>query len=146
MDDTYIYLRRAVAWALKRSKAYIIGGDFNTTLSWGPRMETLLSFSCDFNLHIANEQEDDSMNDKWTFESSSGVRRQLDFILVGPGFDTFTLHASSELDLGSDHRSVVAMLTAKAGFPRDKNIKTKGALGPWKGRDGYPQQVNKMIA
>ena len=41
---------------------------------------------------------------------------------------------------------VVAMLTARAGLPRDKSIITKGALGPWKGRDGYPQHVNTMIA
>ena len=44
LDDTYICSRKATDWAVKHSKAYIIGGDFNTTLSWGPRMKKLLIF------------------------------------------------------------------------------------------------------
>ena len=84
LDSTYENLINATQWAYSFSRAVVVGGDFNTTLHENMRCQKLHEYSNMFNMVIANEQENVSVENKWTFESSMGVRRQLDYILVGP--------------------------------------------------------------
>ena len=59
----------------------MIGGDFNCQLDVGIRGSRLREMSAICHLRIANELSDGAdCSDIWMFESSMGVRRQLDFI------------------------------------------------------------------
>ena len=46
----------------------------------------------------------------WTFESSLGYKRQLDYILASRSLVVGQNEASNNLDCGSDHRSVFASI------------------------------------
>ena len=56
----------------------IVGGDLNTELHVGHRGNLLDEFACMWRLQVANGENHD---DSWTFCSSLGVRRTIDFIL-----------------------------------------------------------------
>ena len=43
---------------------------------------------------------------RWTFESSLGVRRQIDFIMINADLYLLDVFATNSLNLGSDHRAV----------------------------------------
>ena len=89
----------------------IISGDFNTQLDNGPRGQLLRELSVICHLRITNEiHEDMDFDDHWTFESSMGVRRQIDFILCSARIPTITVEANRAIDMGSDHRAVKSML------------------------------------
>ena len=51
-----------------------------------------------------------SLIDDWTFESSMGVRRRLDFILASQNLVVQASGPSNKLNLGSDHRAVQTTL------------------------------------
>lgn len=80
-----------------------------------------------FDFCIANDDvhvEDD--DDISTFESSMGVRRRIDFILCSRCFHSVFGHASSFLDMGSDHRAATSCLQFRLRNPTKQNrSKTK---------------------
>ena len=78
LRDTYACVTRATDWAGHYSRNYIIGGDFNTALSTGPRYQLMYNMILENNLSTTNEQFEDSIDEKFTFQNSLGVRRQLD--------------------------------------------------------------------
>lgn len=47
---------------------------------------------------------------KWMFESGCGTRKHIDFILCNRDLHFVSAHATSDLDLGSDHRAVTVCL------------------------------------
>ena len=60
----------------------------------------------EYGLVIANDLYDEqTWNDKWTFKSSLGMKRQIDFILAGLDVHVCQSRAVDSLDLGSDHRA-----------------------------------------
>ena len=84
----------------------LIGGDFNLDLGQGARGQALEDFCSEFEMIIANDSDDPSADDNWTYVSTAGVRRRIDFILYSAGVQSSDTIASSDLDLGSDHRYV----------------------------------------
>ncbi|CAE7565538.1 unnamed protein product [Symbiodinium natans] len=105
--QTYDSLHCVLEGARKRNIAYVVGGDFNTQLHVGPRGDLLMQTAHMFSMVIANAEQE---HDSWTFCSSMGVRRRLDFVLCSTGFDVTHGGATDLLDLGSDHRAVRAAL------------------------------------
>ena len=117
LDLTYDELTNATRWAYAYSRSVIVGGDFNTTLvSTSPRCQKLHEYANGFNLVISNEQDNHPIGNKWTFESSMGVRRQLDYILVGPSLVVNEAGPIDSLCLVSDHRAVRADLMCPSTF------------------------------
>ena len=114
LDDACECLATAAEWASSFSPCYAIGGDFNTQLNTGTRAEKLWRFTGCFNLQIANDGGGFSLEEAYTFISSLGVKRQIDFVLHGPGFHVLHASAVDSLDLGSDHRAVEAVLVQRA--------------------------------
>lgn len=117
LDDTYEKLAEAVRWASVFSLCFIVGGDFSTQLHSGARSDKLLKFVGHFNLSVANVCDDaTSRNNEHTFRSSRGFKRQIDFILSSLGFHVLHASATDNLDLGSDHRAVMALLAQRCNY------------------------------
>ena len=91
-------------------KRVIIGGDFNTQFGVGMRGTTLEQFAQEFGLCITNATNSETDTD-WTFESSMGVRRRLDFVLASDLLLVLESCPSDKLNLGSDHRAVQSILS-----------------------------------
>ena len=88
----------------------VIGGDLNTQVNVGTCGTLLEHFSQEFSLCITNGSIPEAIDD-WTFRSSMGVKRRLDYVL---NLECFLLKESSPseiLNLGSDHRVVRTVLT-----------------------------------
>ena len=115
LDHNYDNAINTVTWAYQHTRSVVIGGDFNTVLTGNQRSQKLYDFIGRFNLTLANEQENEPMNDKWTFQSSLGVRRQLDYIRVGPNLQSVESSPSNLLCMGSDHRAVKSISKTKYG-------------------------------
>ena len=81
LEQTYNQLRCITSKAFRSNRRIIIGGDFNTQVNVGNRGTMLKEFAHEFSLCIFNVCVEES-NVDWTFESSMGVRRRLDYILV----------------------------------------------------------------
>ena len=125
---------------LRKRCSVIIGGDFNTQWESGRRGE-LLSEMCDaFKLRLANEEDD------WTFCSCMGVKRRIDFVLCSSGLQLLDSRASYAIDLGSDHRSVVASFDLQQRR-WNKTAKKKIRRG-WKpafNKNGVPQGYHEAL-
>ena len=101
----------------------IVGGDFNTELHVGHRGNFLDEFACMWRLQVANGENHD---DSWTFCSSLGMRRKIDFILHGMNVDILKCSISDAFDLGSDHRAVFAQFSIpNQGLARRKDVRKK---------------------
>ncbi|WP_293004444.1 hypothetical protein, partial [Mycobacterium sp.] len=74
----------------------------------GLRSDLLMGFASENKLTSTNDDADLPWKDVWTFESSLGIRRRLDYIMVSDTFHIIRAGASNQLDLGSDHRAVGA--------------------------------------
>ena len=81
IDETYNQLRCLVSKAYRSNKRVIICGDFNTQSNVGNRGIALDQFVLEFRLCATNASDADA-NVNWTFESSMGVRRRLNFALA----------------------------------------------------------------
>ena len=63
-----------------------------------------------FSLEIANGKTMTDSSDTWTWKSSYGQFRRIDYILHSKNLRSFNISANRELDLGSDHRNVSASI------------------------------------
>ena len=54
--ETYSQLSNAIGWAAKYTTNFIVGGDFNTTISSSLRSHTLFDFLFEHDLWIANNE------------------------------------------------------------------------------------------
>jgi hypothetical protein len=98
--------------------------DFNTQLCVGLRGQMLEDLLHSFVFEIANGQpEMQNADDTWTFRSSAGIKRRIDFILYSSHLCCFEGRATNDLDLGSDHRAVYAGSRQRQG-ERQKTPKT----------------------
>ena len=99
----------AILGACKDGRQTILGGDFNLQLQVGNRVDQIDALANAFGLTIANDDEHHSpAAETWTFCSSMGVKRRMDFILCSSSLPLAASHPSCLLDLGSDHRAVYA--------------------------------------
>ena len=63
----------------------IVGGDFNLELQRGDRGRCMHDFCDQFLLEVANSEGKSFDGNQWTFRSSLGYLRRIDFILFGKG-------------------------------------------------------------
>jgi len=103
---TYEQMDSALGWASKYGNQIVIGGDFNTAIEHGTRWEKPAEWVQNNQLSITNRQEDDSLDEKWTWESSMGVRRQIDYFMISSAYRVRYGKATDDLRLFSDHRAV----------------------------------------
>ena len=76
----------------------------------------LKDFAHEFSLCISNVGVEESIAD-WTFESSMGVRRRIDYVLVSQCLSVHGSGPTDQLNLGSDHRAVQATIRdTKKGY------------------------------
>ena len=91
--------------AQKLKRKLIVGGDFNLQLGVGVRGDEFQNIVDGVGLLTTNES-DTPWENQWTFESTVGVRRKLDYIMVSRSFQFVRSSASNQLNLESDHRAV----------------------------------------
>ena len=111
----------------------IIGGDINTQLGTGFRSEAFKAMMGEFNLSAANETEDTDMDSEWTFRSSMGRYRKLDYIIYDRRLLCTRSGPLDELDMGSDHRSVLAVFQLKSAGRIVKRTKISHKQVDWEG-------------
>ena len=95
------------------------------------------------------------MNDEeniniWTFESSMGIRRRLDYILVDKRIKIHAAEATNEINMGSDHRAVKAnieiRMQKKKSRPHRKRTKNwKPILDMEKHPTIYHEELNSQL-
>ena len=80
-----------------------------------------------FGLQIGNNSMNDWEN-HWTFRSSLGVKRRIDFIMTSKSLHLQECQATKNIDLGSDHRAVKGRfgLGSAKYTQRSPNMKMKG--------------------
>ena len=107
----------------------IIGGDFYTELDRGWRFDFLREFCHKLGLDICNAPDQLHVDESWTFQSSVGVRRCIDYLLVCESIFVKTAMACNCLDLGSDHRAVRGCFEVPCARPfrPDKKTSTVGS-------------------
>ena len=118
LDTFYAGLNLCLEDALRNNLSISVGGDFNTQLGQGIRGDMLENLCCNFNLAVANGGVGAVEEDGWTFQSSMGIRRRIDFILASQRLCIQNCNAVNLIDLGSDHRAVHAHFLMSKGPPR----------------------------
>ena len=99
----------AILGACKDGRQTVLGGNFKLQLQVGNRGDQIDALANAFGLTIANDDEHHSpAAETWTFCSSMGMKRRIDFILCSFSLPLAASHPSCLLDLGSDHRAVYA--------------------------------------
>ena len=81
-----------------------------------------------YGLEITNTS-DTPWEDQWTFESSMGERRKLDYIMVSRSFHLVSSTASNQINLGSEHRAVKSIIVA--GTCRHHNTRKNVSMKNW---------------
>ena len=128
--DLYRYYDQ-LTWVLddarRQSRTIVVGGDFNTQLNVGLRGDCLADMARNFHLQITNDDtHHDPNKETWTFCSSMGVRRRIDFILCSMSFSLQQSFATDDVDLGSDHRAVYCLLDLPQLAKQKKTKKNTG--------------------
>ena len=78
LETVYDQLHQIVEAASRLGLKVVIGGDVNTQLDVGRRGDLLSELCHSFELNVANDQPG---TNSWTFCSSLGVKRRLDYII-----------------------------------------------------------------
>ena len=86
------------------------GGDFNAEVYRGWRGERLKELLCEASLEACSDLARLGLENAWTFRSSLGRKRTIDYCLVPADFHVRSAKAINHLDLGSDHRAVQSEL------------------------------------
>ena len=127
-NETFDQLRCVIDEGRKRKRSLIVGGDFNSQVGVGDRGAALAELQHGASLNLLND-EDVPWENQWTFRSCLGDTRKIDFLLASSTLAFSRVHATSEIDLGSDHRAVKADI--HLGVARGSNQK-KRRRGGWK--------------
>jgi len=143
LDQFYVDLHTLVRSAKQKGKRIVVAGDFNTQLNIGKRSEDLFAFASEHDLYVANNTEA-PWGKTWTFESSTGLRRQLDYILLDFNLDVRRAEATNDLDLGSDHRAVFAHIPLPVTQP-DISRPQKRQKVVWQGSPDYDAVAQEIL-
>ena len=152
LDDFYGLFHFTLDDANKKCYLIIIGCDFNTQLGIGVRRSDMLTeIATSFGLVIANDDEHHDKNaETWTFESSLGARRRIDYVLFSSKLILDTAFATDILDMGSDHRAVYSRVHLGRRVPlnrRKRNIQRgwKPVLNEKGQPDNYHQALHEVL-
>ena len=105
------YLSTSIIQAQDQGFGIIIGGDSNLSLGDNKRSDMIRETCALCNLSICNGDFDDHHDHRWIFRSTLGVRRRIDYIIASGVFNCISTRAVDTLQLGFDHRAVLAILT-----------------------------------
>lgn len=105
-EDIFNEITALAMEAQDRGIHLIIAGDFNLCIQTRDRGRTMRELCHQFRLNSSEEGQ--SSQTSWTFRSRLGPLRTIDYILYSEGLNLLGGDASSEIDLGSDHRCVRA--------------------------------------
>ena len=86
-----------------------------------------MDFCAEFGLMVANNDENDFLQNQWTFRGSLGQLRRLDYILLDTSLNLKASHPVDELDLGSDHRAVFASFHLRGKRKSRKRVRKVSA-------------------
>ena len=139
MEDFYEELRILMNGAVRNGMRIILAGDFNTEIGKGDRGIALQNLLTGYGLRIFNELDHVDIERIWTHKSSVGLLRQIDFIIGNVNFEVKDSFVSKTLDLGSDHRAVVAEVSIKER-PSPRYSRTSG-LKSWRPNIEYMDKV-----
>eukprot|EP00959_Pyramimonas_sp_CCMP1952_P196041 4098844-Pyramimonas_sp.AAC.1 len=79
---------------------------------------------------------------QWTFKSTLGHKRKIDYIVCSASLSLSGSAATNELDCGSDHRAVyAAFLVPLAGASRRKNRSST----KWMGSPTYERELETLL-
>ena len=106
LEQTYDQLHQALTNANRTGHTIVIGGDFNSQWGIGLRGQKMAEMAAAFNLSLVNGNGNGRDEDSWTFRSSLGYLRRIDFIFASSSLHSLAHGTSNHLDLGSDHRAV----------------------------------------
>ena len=108
LANLYEELELVLDEARRQCFRIILGGDFNTVLNVGDRGAMLNEIRQNFSLRVSNDPAKLSEAERWTFRSSMGITRQIDYIFASPAFGETLGRSTDAIHLGSDHRAVIA--------------------------------------
>ena len=122
LNQIYEGLHACLEDARGRRFQLVVGAGFTTQLNTGFRGTLLQDVVETFASTFTNDDDNHTFNvDTWTFESPSGLRRRIDFIMCNQKMRLTSAHATCNLDLGSDHRAATVFFDL--GVRRRKNKK-----------------------
>ena len=120
----------------------VVGGDFNTTLANNRRADLMIDLVHAFDLEIGDDPLVNANTSPWTHSHPLYGKRQIDFILVSRNIIVDECHASHILDLGSDHRAVLA----KMHLPKRRKRWTKPKVKRgWRLDASYMNELNAKL-
>ena len=90
-------------------------------------------------MQLCNDPSTLDFESSWTYSHPSSGKRQLDYILTSRDFIISSSHATPDIDLGSDHRAVVATLQVHQSKKR-RWTKPRIKRG-WLPSDSYQREV-----
>ena len=142
LETVYEQLHQIVEAASRLGLKVLIGGDFNTQLDVGRRGDLLSELCHSFELNVANDQPG---TNSWTFCSSLGVKRRLDYIIYSSYLTLVDGSPTDALDLGSDHRAVHAKFHMAQHPRKPEKKQTKRGWKP-KDFDRYHDALQEQIS
>ena len=133
--------------AIDKDYSVIIGGDVNLSIGIGQRRDALQELCSMYDLNICNITLSADHQDAWTFRSSYGSLRRLDYLLSSQALRFNSVAASSRLDLGSDHRCVQGRFHFFRSKDDWKNRKFKSFKGwrPTMDENNQPSSYQKHM-
>ena len=144
-EQTFEQLRCVLDQGQKLNRKLFVGGDFNLQLGVGVRGEEFQNVVEGFGLLTTNAS-DTPWENQWTFESTMGDRRTLDYIMVSRSFQFNCSSASNQLNLESDHRAVKSIIVP-GGSTHVRTRKEKSMKGwmPKMDVQGNPSEYQTVL-
>ena len=91
----------------------IIGGDFDTTLDHSSQSLVFSDWIVEFDLQFCNEPSLLDFDSSWIYSHPFTGKRTLDYSLTFRHFSISFVFATSDFDLGFDHRAAIANLASR---------------------------------
>lgn len=130
LEQCYTKMSHLIRSARKNGMAVIIGGDFNTQYDFGDRGMAMQELCSEFELCVCNPSNLIQSPSSWSFESTLGAQRVIDYILITRNIQCIQSDASDLLNMGSDHRSIFCCCKLKVPFEKKTRKKKRKKWKP----------------
>ena len=108
-------LRGTILDSLSLDLKPIWAGDLNAEINRGSRGTRFQEVLAETGTMVCNDITELPFDKAWTFRSCLGVKRTLDYVCAPVSLSVSSAEAIEHLDLGSDHRAVVAQISIPDG-------------------------------
>ena len=96
----------------------VTGADFNTTFDHSPQTLVFFNWIAEFDLQLCNDPSLLGFDLSWTYFHPLTGKRTSDYILISRHFYISSAFATSDPDLGSDHKAKIANLISRQSCTR----------------------------